>query len=457
MQDVKLAVLALLVHEASILMVSIDSQKLLHHIHQRQKAYLNGWEQLYAQFNSVSQDPKMSRTQEVLMTQLQCRGFTLYGRDQLLMYGELSTRARPTLLFYNHFPRHYSSQWEILPIVARLTALDVYQEIYGTLPINIKWLLHGIGETGDLHPYSIVEKHGLQADGCLWDGNGVVRETGLTDMTETGIPLLIPGTKGRLVVELKVETAECEIDTMHGAIVPDAAWRLLWALNSLKDAREEIHIEGFYDTLAYAEDQAIEQFYTMPDTAQALAQQWGMKQLLLGVQGFQMQYAHFLTPTCTITSMTSGNERAIAPETQIKTMIPAQAKAQVDFHLVPDQDPEDIFTKLQRHLQAQGFPDIQARLLYSDPPIYTPLNDPFMQKVLRATHAAYSREPRILPLTAGNYQLYPLRAIVGAPIVITGADLPLLSTHRPLDDTSSQYFIDSLKQTALIIEELGRA
>ena len=35
-----------------------------------------------------------------------------------------------------------------------------------------------------------------------------------------------------------------------GTVVPNPAWRLVWALASLKDMEEDIHIEGFYDMVS---------------------------------------------------------------------------------------------------------------------------------------------------------------------------------------------------------------
>ncbi len=47
----------------------------------------------------------------------------------------------------------------------------------------------------------------------------------------------------------------------------------------------------------------------------------------------------------------------------MKTVIPHEATVKIDFRLVPEQDPDDIFAKLRAHLDAQGFADVElARL-----------------------------------------------------------------------------------------------
>ncbi|MDX1447313.1 MAG: hypothetical protein R3333_14080, partial [Lishizhenia sp.] len=51
-------------------------------------------------------------------------------------------------------------------------------------------------------------------------------------------------------VELSVQTAERESHSgLGGSIFPNAAWRLVWALRSLKDEDEKILISGFYDDI----------------------------------------------------------------------------------------------------------------------------------------------------------------------------------------------------------------
>ncbi len=44
----------------------------------------------------------------------------------------------------------------------------------------------------------------------------------------------------------------------------------------------------------------------------------------------------------------------------MKTVLPAEASAKVDFRLVPDQEPEDILSKLRTHLDA--FSKVASRL-----------------------------------------------------------------------------------------------
>ena len=451
-------------------MVSLDHERLLRHIDEHHNSYLERWEQFHAPFTKhlkhrtgqtqpATQAPIMS---DRLQLQLQSRSIhtALLNNDNSFIYGELDNGASRTLLFSQYYTANLPAIWELLPIATWLIALDVYRECVGKIPVNIKWLLHGSGNADASALHSIVEEHRqqLQADGCLWSRPLTIEESIVWPIADN-IPLFFLGIRGLLCVELTAHVTTNPVPSHYGSIAPNAAWRLLWALNSLKGANEEIRIEGFYDTLAPIEDEALSSLYTLPDTAPTLARQWGMKELLLGLQGFQMHYAHLLTPTCTINFLTGGNETGSpsspsAPSFPLQ--IPSQARAQVDFYLLPGQEPDDIFARLQHHLHSRGFSDIQARLLYRCPPAYTPLADSFVQLVCDATTRAYAHKPLILPMLPEAHPLSLLQHRTGMPILITSAGIAQSATQQWDHHDVASSLIRGLKQTALIINALGR-
>lgn len=444
-------------------MVSLEHERLFRHIDEHSTTYLERWEQLHAylseQHKSLSrQAAKASTIDDQFLLQLQHRGIhtAVLNNDSSFIYGELDNKAARTLLFYHHCNLNPPGIWELLPIAIGLLALDVYRECASPLPVNIKWLFHTSRKPDVSEFHSIVKEHQqqLQADGCLWNRHSVAEEEVIWPLADDR-PLLFLGMRGLLCVELATHTTTNPVPSQYGSIAPNAAWRLLWALNSLKDAREEIRIEGFYDALTPIEDEALTSLYTLPDTASTLARQWGMKDLLLGLQGFQMHYAHLLTPTCTINFMRGGEETTSSSAPSFPLPIPSQARAQVDFYLVPGQEPGDIFTLLQHHLHSQGFSDIQTRLLYRCPPVYTPFANSFVQCVCNSTTKAYGQEPLILPIQPESHPLSLLQHLTDTPILITASgSAQSASQHtKTLDVISS--LIRGLKQTALIISALS--
>lgn len=423
-----------------------DQERLLSTIDQQNRTYQKRWEQFSEQCRSAVQKQNNRQIFAIIKHQLQKRGMKIHvsESDQSLLYGELQRGAKQTLLLYTIFTQPAPTAKELHAIAAQLFALDTYQEISGEMPINLKWLMHSIGEMGNPDLQKIVEGQQLQADGCLWENNETIEAMGLMGLWQDETPLLALGAKGQICVELAIQTAAQAIPSTHGSILPNAAWRLVWALSTIKDSREEILIEGFYDTLQYVEDELVDLLNTLPDYAHALAHQWGVKSTLSDLQSFQLYYTHLLTPTCTVNYI--GTEReAQASDT---TTIPAEARAQIDFHLVPGQDPQDILSKLQQHLKKQGFDDVQMQLLASGPPLYTPMNNPFVQMVRRATQVGYGREPHLLPILPTSTTHTLLRQIPAMPTVIT--------VEAPEKAGMQENLLARIKQTVMIVAEAGK-
>ena len=77
----------------------------------------------------------------------------------------------------------------------------------------------------------------------------------------------------------------------------------------------------------------------------------------------------------------------------------------MDFRLVPEQRPDDILRKLNSHLKAQGFEDVQVTKLGSGDPVVTPIEGPFVQKMMQICRAFAEQEPEVVPLVGGTLPL----------------------------------------------------
>src|SRR3990170_3252459 len=272
---------------------------------------------------------------------------------QPVVFAELRGKSPKTLLFYDHYdvqPPEPLELWTSPPfqptlrdgklygrgvsdnkgnIAARLAAIRAWREVRGELPCRLKFCIEGDEEIGSPLMEEFVEEHRelLAADACIWEGGGVTWE---------GVPQVTLGVKGLLYVELESNTINRDAHSSYGTVLPNAAWRLGWALSTIKGADERVRVEGFYDAVR-------------PPTPEEHA---------------------------TIDGLSSGYEGE-GP----KTVLPARAVAKMDFRLVPDQDPQDILEKLQRYLEREGFGDVEVRYLSGERPARTPVTDPFVQVV----------------------------------------------------------------------------
>jgi acetylornithine deacetylase/succinyl-diaminopimelate desuccinylase-like protein len=270
-----------------------------------------------------------------------------------VVYGERKGKSDKTMLIYNHYdvqPPEPLELWETPPfepslrdgklygrgvsddkghIVARLFAIDSILDAEGKLPCNIKFIIEGEEETASVNLFEFVStnKDLLKADACMW-------EFGSVDHRD--VPILYLGLRGICYVELSVETAAIDVHSgLGGSIFPNAAWRLVWALSTLKGEDERIRIPGFYDGIKppSARDRVLME--ALPEVAEEYKSRYGVKQFIKGLTGgTELKIEEVFTPTCTICGLTSGYQ---GPGS--KTVLPARASAKVDFRLVPDQHP----------------------------------------------------------------------------------------------------------------------
>ncbi|MBI3361456.1 MAG: peptidase dimerization domain-containing protein, partial [Chloroflexi bacterium] len=205
-------------------------------------------------------------------------------------------------------------------------------------------------------------------------------------------------------MELSVETGTLDAHSgLGGSIFPNAAWRLAWALASLKGPDERIRIPGFYDNILSPTARDLELIASLPDDSDYHLKHYGLKGFLKGMTGGpELRREEVFVPTCTICGLTSGYQ---GPGS--KTVLPARASAKVDFRLVPNQDPQNIFEKLRAHLDREGFSDVQATLLGGEKPARTDPDDPFVKIVVETAREAYGRDMIVQPLVGGSGPSYP--------------------------------------------------
>ena len=386
-----------------------------------------------------------------------------------VVYGELGSASREkTILFYNHYdvqPAEPLDLWSSPPfepavrddklygrgvcdnkgnIVARLAAIRAFQAVRGQVPLSLKFCIEGDEEIGSpgIEPFVEEQRQLLAADACLWEGGGVNWQ---------GQPQITLGVKGLLFVELEARGANRDAHSSYATVVPNPAWRLAWALATLKDSQENILIDGFYQRVRPASPQERTAVEAMPSEEENTARSLGIDDFLKGVHGLDYRLRHLFEPTCNIAGLSSGYQ---GPGT--KTVLPARATAKLDFRLVPDQDPEDALAKLQRHLHQKGYGDVAVRCLSAERPARTPIDHPFVGLVCEAARQVYGQEPVLIPSMAGTGPLYPFIKTLALPTADCGIGYPESRIHAPDENIRLADFLHGAKQIAAVLERLAR-
>jgi acetylornithine deacetylase/succinyl-diaminopimelate desuccinylase-like protein len=386
-----------------------------------------------------------------------------------VVYAERKGKSDKTLLIYNHYdvqPPEPLELWETPPfepavrdgklygrgvsddkghITSRLFAIDALLDGEPDLPCSIKFIIEGEEETASVNLFDFIRKNKarLKADACIWEFGGV---------DHRDVPMQYLGLRGICYVELSVETASTDVHSgLGGSIFPNAAWRLVWALNTLKGEDERIQIAGFYDGIRPPSERDRQLMAALPEVAEQYKAMYGVKQFIKGLTGgVDLRIEEVFSPTCTICGLTSGYQ---GPGS--KTVLPARASAKVDFRLVPDQDPDDIRDKLRAHLDSHGFKDVRITDLGGDPPARTDPDDPFIQLVVNAARDVYGVPQQMVPLIGGSGPSHPFVHDLGLPVATAGAGYPDTRAHAPNENIRLDLYLKHAKHMARVIGEFA--
>jgi acetylornithine deacetylase/succinyl-diaminopimelate desuccinylase-like protein len=385
-----------------------------------------------------------------------------------VVVGRFAGTGRRTLMFYNHYdvqPPEPLELWESPPfaaeireghlyargvadnkgnLVARLAAVEAWLAVRGVLPLNIVFVVEGEEEIGSPNLGDFAAEHieRLAPDGCIW-------EAGYKD-TQDRLEIAL-GAKGILAVGLRVHKLGRDLHSANAAIAESAAWRLVWALNSLKGPDERILIPGFYDDVRPPDerDRAMLAAWDYDEVGQL--DEFGAERFLLGLGGGALRERFLFQPTCNICGFRSGYGGP-----GIKTVLPAEAAAKLDFRLVPDQDPYDILAKLRAHLDAEGFDDLQIEVEGPEFPARTDPADPLVAAVVKAAGHAYDTEPVVKPLMAGTGPMYELGQRWGIPAVGAGVGWAGSRGHSPNENVRLEDLRQGIHHIAWIIDEYAK-
>lgn len=375
-----------------------------------------------------------------------------------------------TLLFYNHYdvqPEDPIDEWESEPFeptvkegilycrgvsdnkanfMARINAIAALNETEEGLPCNVKFLVEGEEEIGSPNIDLYLEKYAelFKADACIW-------ESGSKDNQERFV--IDAGIKGIAYFEATVESADIDMHSSLAAVADNAAWRLTHALASLRNEKNEILIDGFYNLMTPPTEFEKEVVEKLPFNPEATRETFGLKQPFITDQlSYTPQEALVLYPTLTISGLQSGYT---GPGT--KTVLPRQAFAKIDVRLVPGYEPKNVKDAIRHHLDAHGFEDVQLDLLTGEKPFRTDLTDPFVKTVVESAQKTYGEENVILrPNSPGTGPMYGFGEYLNVPILGSGTGWAKSGAHAPNENIRLEDFYQGVQHIATLLTDFGK-
>lgn len=432
--------------------------------------YIEELSDLCRQPSISAQNIGIRETAEMVKGMLEQRGLdvTIYETGgHPVVVGRGTGKSERTLMFYNHYDVQPPEPLELWTtpafeptlrdgklfargvgddkgeFVSRLAAFDAVKDANnGELPCHVIFVVEGEEEIGSPNIEAFINEHKeeLACDACIWEFGGV---------DEFANPTGYLGMRGLLGVELHVRTMKLDAHSGGAHALPNAAWRLIRVLTALKDEEEHILIPGFYDNIVPMTDLDRELFSKLANTENADKERYGIESFLNGMTGQELNESVF-NPTCNIEGITTGYQGG-----GIKTVIPSSASVKIDFRLVPGQVDDDLIEKLRKHLDAQGFADVEVRKISSIAPYKASADDPFIQLVRETAQDAHSKEMLLAPLNGGSGPIAAFGTILNIPIGFAGINYPDTRAHAPDENIVIDNFLLGAKHNARILQQFG--
>ncbi|KAM8966718.1 beta-Ala-His dipeptidase-like [Pelodytes ibericus] len=130
------------------------------------------------------------------------------------------------------------------PVLAWINAIDTYKALKQDIPVNLKFIIEGVEETGSPGLEDLIKEH----SNFFSDVNYIVISDNVWLSRK---PALTYGTRGNAYFFIEVESSKKDLHSgTFGGIIHEAMRDLVYLLASLVDSSGQILIPGIYDDVA---------------------------------------------------------------------------------------------------------------------------------------------------------------------------------------------------------------
>jgi acetylornithine deacetylase/succinyl-diaminopimelate desuccinylase-like protein len=332
-------------------------------------------------------------------------------------------------------------------VLAFVRAAQAFREVRGATPVNLIFFFEGEEEVGSPHLARWVADHQAL---CACDASigldGGVHRTSFKPEIHLGI-------KAILAVELRVKSHGIDFWSGRAQLLQakSAAWRLVHCLSTIFSPDGRILVDGWYDELLppdaddlYYLRQELEHF----DRAE-LARQLGLAADFPYDDDIELLKAIHYGASCNIAGLDAGYTGE-----GMKTIVPSEASAKLDFRCPPNLEPADQLEKLRAHLKLHGFDDVEILVHTARAnPYKTPVAEAVSQAVIKAATRIWGEEPLVMGVsTQGTIMIN-----VPHPAVLSGFGAAENNLHAPNENMPIERYIQGIKFAATIFEEFAHA
>jgi acetylornithine deacetylase/succinyl-diaminopimelate desuccinylase-like protein len=387
-----------------------------------------------------------------------------------LVYAEsLEAPGKPTVLFYGHYdvqPAEPLDLWTspaFEPAVRNgniygrgtaddkgqvhihIKALESLHKVNGMFPINIKVLIEGEEEVGSVSLWDYVQKHKakLQADALLVSD---------TSMLGKGVPSITYGLRGLNYYQIELTGPVRDLHSgVYGGAVPNPLTILSEVVAKLHDKAFRVTVPGFYDQVAKLPAAERKALNALPWKRKDFEKAVGAP-AYCGEAGFSTVERLWTRPTLEVNGMWGGYLGEGA-----KTVIPSKAYLKFSTRLVPNQDPEKIAKRVEKHIRKLLPESVHCKfeVLSTGKPWAAPFQAPIFKKAQSALEkgfgkkAVFIREGGSIPFVTQMHDTFKV------PCVLIGFGLPDENAHAPDEHLALENYFGGIKAIAYFYADLA--
>jgi acetylornithine deacetylase/succinyl-diaminopimelate desuccinylase-like protein len=328
-------------------------------------------------------------------------------------------------------------------LLHRIQSVEALRDATGELPCRVRFIVEGEEESDSAHLAPLLERQP-----GFFEGHGALIEGGGVD--EKGRPQLVCGVRGMAYVELTVRTLGFDAHSGGAQLLPNAAWRLLEVLQTLRSPNGAILIDDYMADVALPTEAQLAHLRTLPFEEEEIKRIHGVTDFVGGLTGFQAQIADTFQPTCNISGIVAG---WTGPS--VKTIVPAEASAKLDMRLIPNQDPARAVELLRAHLDRRGFTDVALTVHRGEHPYWTPIDDPLVGAAERAHTGIFDEQPLRWFSAGGTAPMHQVCAPHHLPMVTLGASDAEVRAHAPNESYSLDLMRRAVRVTGRFLHEFA--
>ncbi len=304
------------------------------------------------------------------------------------------------------------------PIIGFLAALDALEALGVRPSVNLKFFIEGEEEAGSPHLAEFLRAYRprLSADAWIFCDGPIHQSRRM---------LIFFGARGIVDVELTVYGPTRPLHSGHyGNWAPNPIALLTDLLASIRDPNGRILIPGFLEDVSPLTETERRAVAEMPNNDADLERELGIGR----AESPGPLAEAILAPAVNFRGIEGGHVGEKATNA-----IPTEARASIDFRLVPNQTPDGVHRRVEDFVAMKGFfivrdePDLATRLAHEKlirmnwgpgyPAERTSLDAPLSRAVVRIAEEATGGPVVRMPGGGGSIPMYVFRETLGAPVI----------------------------------------